>query len=339
MISAFFDLKMIWYKYISFKKVVNLFKMYLSYLLSILTRKAIVWGYPFSITTEPTNKCNLKCLECPTGNNSANRKKGFQDIKLYKKLIDDIKDFTIYHMVYFQGEPFLHQDLYEFIKYANQNKIYTSISTNGHFLNKENCKRVIHSGLKKIIISIDGTDQETYEKYRLGGNFNKVISGIKNLVLVKKELKSIYPKIHLQFLVLKHNQYQLAEIKRLSKVLGVNKLKLKSAQIENFTQNSDLIPNISKYSRYFKKSHYQTKTKLPDKCFRIWSTAVISWEGILIPCCFDKNLEFNLGNINKNSMLKLWKHNIFNNFRKTILHNRKKVAICRNCSEGLRIRY
>ena len=173
----------------------------------------------------------------------------------------------------------------------------------------------------------------------MNGDFDKVIKGIKNLVFIKKKLKSVYPKIHLQFLVFKHNQHQLIEIKHLSKKLGVNKLELKSAQVENFTHNSHLIPDISKYSRYLKKSHYQTKTKLSNKCFRIWSTLVVTWEGILIPCCFDKNLEFKLGNMNKKNIKSLWKYNGFNEFRKNILQNRKKVAICRNCSEGLRINH
>ncbi len=330
---------MIWIKYISFRKAVNLLKLYFSYHLSILTKKVIIWGYPFSITTEPTNKCNLNCLECPTGNNTSSREKGQLDINLYKKIITDIKDFAIYHMIYFQGEPFLHPNLYEFIEYADQNKIYTTTSTNGHYLNKKNCEKIIQSGLKKIIISLDGTDQKAYERYRMNGDFDKVIKGIKNLVFIKKKLKSVYPKIHLQFLVFKHNQHQLIEIKHLSKKLGVTKLELKSAQVENFTHNSHLIPDISKYSRYLKKSHYQTKTKLANKCFRLWSTLVVTWEGILIPCCFDKNLEFKLGNMNKKNIKSLWKYNDFNEFRKNILQNRKKVAICRNCSEGLRINH
>ena len=193
-------------KYISLKKLINLFKIYLGYYLSIFLKRVVVLGYPHSLTTEPTNNCNLHCLECPSGNDSSKRIKGNIDFELYKKIIDEVKDYLI--------------------KYADINNIYTSTSTNGHFLSPKNCEKIVKSGLKKIIISIDGTTQETYEKYRIGGNLENVIEGVKNLVLLKKQLKSKYPIVHIQFLVLKHNEHQVKEIKSLTKSLGVNKLEL-----------------------------------------------------------------------------------------------------------------
>jgi radical SAM protein with 4Fe4S-binding SPASM domain len=261
------------------------------------------------------------------------------NVELYKKVIDEVKDYAFYQMIYFQGEPFLHQDFFEFIEYADQNKIYTSSSTNGHFLNQENCYKLIKSGLRKIIISLDGINQENYEKYRVKGDFSAVVKGIQNLVSAKKEMHSKFPLVYMQFLVFKHNENHIKEIKTLSKQLGVNKFELKSAQIEDFAKNSKLIPDQSKYSRYSKKKRYQIKTKWRNICFRIWSTAVITWDGTLIPCCFDKNLSFKLGNVNIQNLKALWKSNEFNDFRNEILHNRKKNSICRNCSAGLRIKY
>jgi len=330
---------MIWFRYINYTKLVNLAKIYLSYLLSVLTKKVIVWGYPYSLTTEPTNNCNLSCIECPTGNKNSTRIKGFQHINLYKQIIDEAKNFAIYQMLYFQGEPFLHQQLFDMISYADDNKIYTCTSTNGHFLNQENSEKIVTSGLKKIIISLDGTDQGTYKNYRVNGNFELVISGIRNLVQAKKNLNSKYPKIHLQFLVFRHNEHQIPEIKKLAKSLKVDKLELKSVQIDNLDKNNHLIPSIGKYSRYSKKFPYALKTKFHNRCFRIWSTAVVSFEGTLIPCCFDKNLDFKIGNIAKLNIKELWKSSLFNDFRRKVFQNRKKNAICSNCSEGLRIKY
>jgi len=323
-------------KYISLKKIVNLVKVFACYYLSILLRKVIVLGNPYSLTTEPTNKCNLQCLECPTGNKSSTRTKGDIDFENYKNIIDEVKNFVIYQMIYFQGEPFLNPDFFKLIKYADQNKIITSTSTNGHFLSEENCHKIIQSGLKKILISLDGTNQKTYEKYRIGGDFEKVTKGIKTLLEVKKTTKSKFPFINLQFLVFKHNQHQIKEIKQLAKSLGV-KLELKSAQVENFQANSELIPSIKKFSRY--DNFFHIKSKLPSKCIRIWSTLVVSWEGKVVSCCFDKNLKHQFGNTRTQSVLDIWKSNEFNTFRKNILIHRKKILICSNCSEGLRINY
>jgi len=322
-------------KYVSFKKVYNLFRIYLGYYISLIIKKSVVWGYPYSITTEPTNQCNLNCLECPTGNKFTTVPKGKMNFNTYKKIIGDVKNYIIYQMLYFQGEPFLHPDLFKMIKYSDDNNIYTSISTNGHFLTQENSNKIVKSGLKSIIISVDGTNQDSYEKYRVGGKLNVVLKGIKTLTKVKKELNSNYPKVIIQFLVFSHNENEISEIVTLSKELSVNKLEIKSAQIEQ-AKNYDLIPKIEKYSRYKKvDSKYYIKNKLRNKCFRLWSTLVFTWSGFVIPCCFDKNNNYKMGNIINSDTLKIWDSEDFNNFRNALLKNRKGIEICCNCTEGL----
>jgi radical SAM protein with 4Fe4S-binding SPASM domain len=313
----------------------NLIRIFLGYYISQVLRRPVVWGYPYSLTTEPTNQCNLNCLECPTGNKSTQIPKGKMDFDNYRKIIDDVKSFVIYQMLYFQGEPFLHPDLYKMIKYSDENNIYTSISTNGHFLTSENSTKIVKSGLKRIIISVDGASQESYEKYRLGGKLNVVLKGIKNLTQAKKILKSKYPKIVIQFLAFSHNEDEISEIKSLSKELSVDKLEIKSAQI-NQAENYHLIPKTEKYARYKKTgSKYNIKSKLRNKCFRLWSTMVITWNGSVIPCCFDKDNNYKIGNIISSDTLKIWGSEEFNNFRNALLRNRKGIEICCNCSEGL----
>jgi radical SAM protein with 4Fe4S-binding SPASM domain len=322
-------------KYVSFKKAFNLIRVFLGYYISLIIKKSVVWGYPYSITTEPTNQCNLNCLECPTGNKLANVPKGKMNFNIYKKIIGDVKSFVIYQMLYFQGEPFLHPDLFKMIKYSDDNNIYTSISTNGHFLTQENSTKIIESGLKRIIISVDGTSQDSYEKYRVGGKLNIVLKGIRTLTKAKKELNSKYPKVIIQFLVFSHNEYEISEIKALSKELSVNTLEIKSAQIDQ-AKNYGLIPKTEKYTRYKKiNSKYYIKSKLRNKCFRLWSTLVITWSGSVIPCCFDKNNNYKMGNIISSDTLKIWGSEDFNNFRTALLKSRKGIEICCNCSEGL----
>ncbi len=322
-------------KYVSFKKVFNLIRIFLGYFISTIIKKSVVWGYPYSITTEPTNQCNLNCLECPTGNKITKVPKGKMNFNIYKKIIDDVKDFIIYQMLYFQGEPFLHPDLFKMIKYSDDNNIYTSISTNGHFLTHDNSTKIIESGLKRIIISVDGINQDSYEKYRVNGKLNVVLKGIRTLTKTKKELKSKYPKVIIQFLVFSHNENEIPDLKALSKEISVNSLEIKSAQIDQ-AKNYSLIPKTEKYSRYKKNnSKYYIKNKLRNKCFRLWSTLVITWSGSAIPCCFDKNNNYKMGNIISSDTLKIWGSENFNNFRNALLKNRKGIEICCNCSEGL----
>jgi len=320
-------------RYFSAIKIYNIILVYISYLLSLLLKKTIVWSYPYSLTTEPTNRCNLSCLECPTGNKTSEIKKGEMSFENYKIVIDKVKKYIAYQMIYFQGEPFLNSEIYNMIKYSDNNKIYTSTSTNGHFLSQLNAERVVKSGLKRIIVSLDGTNQESYEKYRVGGNYETVLSGIKNLVKAKKKFHSLYPRIIVQFLVFNHNEDEIQKMKLLCNDLKIDKLEFKTAQI-NSKQNFNLIPKNNKYSRYsLSGSKYVIKKKLRNRCFRIWSVLVITWDGTITPCCYDKNNKYEIGNLIIQNTLKIWSSEVFNKFRLNVLKRRSNYEICKNCNE------
>jgi MoaA/NifB/PqqE/SkfB family radical SAM enzyme len=203
-------------------KVWNILLLKLSYLISVRTKKDIHWGRPFALSIEPTTSCNLRCPECPSGLRSFTRPIGSIEFDFYKSIIDECRSFLSYLILYFQGEPFLNQKFFDLVNYASENGIYTVTSTNAHFLDDENAKKTILSGLDKIIISLDGTDQEAYESYRIGGNYKKVVSGIQKLVHWKEKLDKHKPLIVLQFLIMKTNQHQLKDIKKLSIELKVD---------------------------------------------------------------------------------------------------------------------
>ena len=289
---------------------------------------------PLSISIEPTTSCNLSCPECPTGNNSLKRKKGQIDFELYKKIIDSSYKYLLNVFLYFQGEPFLYKDIFELIFYANQKSVFTVTSTNGHYLSRGKCLEIINSGLDKLIVSLDGTTQDVYSQYRVNGDFFLVTEGIKKLVTIKDELKSKKPFVELQFLVLKTNEHQIDEITNLAKKLKVDKLSLKTAQVYNYENDILFIPENKKYNRY-KKSNgkWQIKNKLKNRCWRLWNSAVITWEGEVLPCCFDKDANYSFGNIKNEKLEKIIKNEKFKTFANRLSINRKSIDICRNCSE------
>lgn len=323
-----------YYSKLSIQRFFNLTKNIFSFFISSVFKKSVNIGFPISITIEPTNYCNLKCSECPSGSGLLTREKGYIDFNLYKKIIDEIYKKTIYLTLYFQGEPYLHPRFFELIKYASDKKMFVTVSTNGHFLSKENALKTIDSGLDKLIISLDGTTQESYSAYRSGGSFDKVIEGVENIVKTKSELKRKNPFIVLQFLVFRHNENELTEIKKLAKKLKVNKFELKSAQIYDFENGNILIPSNKKYSRYRKVGEkYIIKNKLKNKCFRLWTNPVITYDGKVVPCCFDKNAEYKLGDLKKNTFNEILNDKFYKKFRKKNLSHRDIISICKNCTE------
>lgn len=324
---------------LNFKKIVNALKVYASFMYSNFSKKAIQWGKPFNISIEPTTDCNLACPECPSGLKSFSRPTGKMNIELFDKFLTESSDFLIYLYFYFQGEPYLHPKFLEMVKMAKKKNIYTVTSTNAHFLTERKAEQTVESGLDRILISLDGTTQEVYENYRINGSLNKVKKGIENLVKAKKELNSSNPYIILQFLVVKPNEHQIEEVKLLGKQLGVNEVAFKTAQIYDFENGSDLTPTINKYSRYKKLENgkFAIKNKMKNQCWKLWHSNIVTWDGTITPCCFDKDAQHAMGNINSESIEDIWQNNNYKKFRKQILKNRKAIDICKNCSEGLTV--
>jgi len=330
--NVFFYLNFV--KKIKLKKIINFLKLYISYLLSVTFKKAFKFGNPYSISIEPTTMCNLKCPQCPTGKQELTRPKGFISFNSFKIIIDQIYPYLLNLFLYFQGEPLLNRDLFKLITYANSKNIFTVTSTNGHYLNEENCKNIVYSKLDKIIISLDGTNQASYKKYRKNGNFEKVIKGINKLTETKLKLNSKTPFIEIQFIVLKTNEHQINDFKKLCKDLKINKISLKSAQIYNYQNDNEFIPNIKKYSRYVKENDsWEIKNKLKNKCWRLWNSSVITWNGEVLPCCFDKDAKYSFGNVLNQNFKKIIKNEKFYLFANKLLTNRKSIDICNNCSE------
>ncbi len=316
----------------------NAIQLFLSYHISKISKKNYHRGLPVSLSLEPTTSCNLRCPECPSGLRSFSRPIGMLQPELNKMVIDQLHKQLTYITYYFQGEPYLNQHFTDMVSYATKHRIYTATSTNAHYLTDENCKKTIESGLSRLIISIDGVKQESYGKYRIGGSLDKVITGTKNIVQWKKKMKSKTPFIIWQFIVFGHNEGEIEEIQLLAKEVGVDHLALKTAQIYNFESGSDLLPKNPKYARYEKSGlTYKIKNGLLSHCWRMWQGCVITWDGKVVPCCFDKDATYRLGEMQNMTFMKIWHGEEYNRFRRLILKSRSNIDICKNCSEGTKI--
>ena len=324
---------------LSVRRVLNATKVLASYYFSKWTGKAVQWGLPISISFEPTTSCNLRCPECPSGLRSFTRPTGMLQHDFFRSTIDQLHRELFYLIFYFQGEPYLNPEFLAMVRYAANKKIYTATSTNGHYLTDEHARRTIESGLDRLIISIDGTTQEVYEQYRVGGNLQKVLEGTKRVVEWKKKLQSSTPFIIFQFLVVKPNEHQLEEAKQLAADMGVDAIWFKTAQVYDYANDPNgLIPTNSTYSRY-KKTAAGTvfKGNLTNHCWRLWHDPVITWDGLVAPCCFDKDASHQLGDLKNQSFATIWRSEAYQSFRAKILQGRKNIDICSNCSEGTKV--
>ena len=324
---------------LSQKRVANAWKIWSSYHLSLKSRKPDISGFPISMAIEPTTACNLRCPECPSGLRSFTRPTGKLDVSLFEKIMNEVSDYLFYLTFYFQGEPYLNPEFLNMVNIANQHKVYTATSTNAHFLNDNNARKTVESGLDRLIISIDGASREVYESYRKEGELDKVLEGTENMLSWRKKLKKKHPKVIWQFLVVKPNEHEIPKIKKLARAYGVDKLTLKTAQIYDYKNGNELIPDNNKYSRYRANEHgiYSIKNKMENKCWKMWQSCVITWDGQVIPCCFDKDAGHVMGNVSEKKMKEIWTSIPYQNFRKALLTSRSEIEICKNCTEGLKV--
>lgn len=336
--SKFQDIKQIM-RTLTFRRLVNFIQLSLSFRLTKWKLSQTHLGQPFALSIEPTTACNLSCPACPSGLKSFSRPTGKIDLAFHETIIASLKKSVFYINYYFQGEPFLHPQFLTLIKTAKAANIYTATSTNGHFISDKNALAIVDSGLDRLIISIDGLTQETYASYRVDGELKKVISATKSLIEAKKQRGSATPYLIFQLLVLKTNEDQIDALNDLAKTLGVNEVRFKTAQFYAYENGNELMPSNEKYSRYIKKrdGSYRVKYYGGNHCWRMWSSSVITWDGKVVPCCFDKDAQHALGELKTEEFDAIWNGATYQQFRTAVLTNRNDIDICTNCSEGAKV--
>lgn len=315
------------FRKLTFKKICNVLLVYWDFMRFKLTGNVRKTSMPFSLSIEPTNFCNLSCRQCLTGLNKLQVQKGIIDLHIYKKVIDYFGPYLVNLFLYFRGEPFLHSNIVDLVDYAVKKNIFTVISTNGHHISKNIAKSLVYARLDKIIISLDALTQHVYQFYRVGGNVNKVFESIENLLDAKKDLQSFYPLIEVQMVVNKKNEPEIEQVKKFCKDKKLY-FKLKTMQIVDFSQVEEFLPVKKTFNRYYKNASgvYELKRLHYKNCFRIWNSLVITWDGQIVPCCYDKNNEWVLANFDVEN--NFYADN-FQNFVQKVKNG--EVEMCRNC--------
>lgn len=338
MIGSFSDMRNLAAK-TTVTRLKNASQILSSYYYARLANTPVISGLPISISFEPTTSCNLRCPECPSGLRAFSRPTGMLEQSLFENVIDQLSNTLTYLTFYFQGEPFLHPQFLDMVAYASSKGIYTATSTNAHFLKDDVARHAVESGLDRLIISIDGTSQEVYEAYRVGGALEKVIEGTQNILKWKKQLKSKTPHVVFQFLVVGPNEHQIPEVYKIADELGVDQVVLKTAQVYDYKNGSPFIPKQEQYSRYRKNSdgNYSIKNDLSNHCWKMWHSCVITWDGKVVPCCFDKDAHHVLGDLTKNTFQEIWRNKNYTNFRSSLLKSRNEIEMCKNCTEGTKV--
>lgn len=332
-LKDYFDVS---YSHLTPKKVVNILKTEVN----LLARKKVVDSFPYFLVVDPTNICQLQCPLCSTGQRQNLRPSGKMNLNTFKKIIDELKDYLLEVHLIWWGEPFLNKNILEFVKYAHQKNIGTFISTNLSFPFKpKQIEDIVKSGLDILSVSLDGITPETYRRYRVGGNFSWVIKNLKMIKKAKNSLKQRHPFIQWQFLVTKYNEHQIPLLKNWAKRLGVNSLVFEQLLVlfgqsrhdqirvkDWLPQNKQFRPKISSLATN------KSDNLKPGKCWWLWRSLAIAHDGGVSPCCYNNNLRYDFGNINKNRFSEIWNNEKYKAARALFRGEKgKNNVMCEKC--------
>jgi radical SAM protein with 4Fe4S-binding SPASM domain len=325
---------------VSIKKILN----WIVVETSMLFRPNRPWGWPTHLQVEPSTLCNLKCAFCPV-TTGMHRPTGYMDVDIFKKVIDETGDFVFLILLWDWGEPFLNPSIYEMIAYAKKRDIKIVSSTNGHVFSRgHNGEALVASGIDVIIFAMDGISQDTYERYRKGGDLEAVITGIEKVVAAKHALNSKTPLINLRFLAMKHNEHEISKLKDFARSLEVDALTVKTLnpydQGECHSTKADgteFIPLNPFYQRfeYDPKNHARIRhTRNP--CKRLWNNPVIHWDGKVSPCTFDPHDNYAVGDLTKDTFKDIWRGVPFAKLRRQFRKDYQKIALCSGCTNAFK---
>ncbi len=290
---------------------------------------------PPAISIELTSICNLHCPECVTGAGLLSRGNGFLDYTLAGKIADELGGFVLSAWLSFQGEPMLHPDFFRITDlFARMNPV---IATNGHYLDRERCIGLADSPLKKIIISYDGVSSATYGIYRRGGDHELVSEGIRRLAATIRERHSGL-RIVLQFLLHRGNEHEVRAAAAFAGSVGAG-FRTKSMQVLDPARAGEWVSPDDLRARYVRGDDggWQPAGSPGRGCLRMWTSAVITSDGEVVPCCFDKHAVHPMGNLNSQSFAEIWRSRRYRDFRAAVMRSREAVDICRDCPQGRRL--
>ncbi len=264
------------------------FKNRMSILRSYVAKKTVVHGGPKYFLLEATGKCNLFCPMCPR--ELVHFEPVDIPLPLFKKVIDEARNFLEFTVPYGGGEPMLNPRIFEMIQFCRERHIRVGFSTNGTMNNPERNRKLLQAGLDYIIFAFDGATKESYEKYRKGAKFEEVRGKILEFLRMKQEMKANTFTI-IQMVRLKDNAGEVGDFRKMWNLPGVDQVRIKEDEMQ-FEGVGIPRPQETPVRR--------------NPCHYLWQGPVyIHHDGNVFPCCYMWR-GAPLGNANTQPVAEIW---------------------------------
>jgi len=305
------------------------------------TRDFTAPGFPYMLQIEPTNFSNLSCTVCPAAanKNDLNRERRHLRLGEFKKIVDDMQDYLLFLVMWEWGEPFLNPELPDMIRYASDRGIKTVTSTNAHFLHDSAyLERILSSGLSTLIIAIDSLKSDSYEYYRRGGNLEKALAGLENVVALKEKLHSA-TRINLRMVLMKSNENERDDMRRLARRLKVDTFTVKTAFPNRGASLNDelIVPTNPEHRHYAYKPGTFERIRTGGPCTKPWFMFNIHSNGNVVACNYVYTQEMVVGNAFERPLTEIWNSHACRNLRKKLFYDKDTLPKCRECDINFKL--
>lgn len=273
---------------------------------------------PANIVIDSATVCNLACPLCPTGTRTTDVSRGMltpDDFSLFTSQFPNLTSVWLYYL----GEPLLNPKIFEILDRARRSHVAIDIDTNFSLrLDDAYLRRLIHSGLRTLRVSLDGASQATYGTYRKYGDFRLAFGNMKRLRALQKKLGAKTPKIYWKFLVTRHNESEIDKAKMLAQKIDVTLI------LDQFMLSEDVVdirvvkdktlaerktywlPQNRKYLSPYYLSAQQKPPFLHRPCPWLFSSLIILPDGMVLPCCYAASRLSAMGNLKTQSLSEIW---------------------------------
>ncbi|NLE77377.1 MAG: radical SAM protein [Chloroflexi bacterium] len=281
------------------------------------------WTTPNRMYLESTNVCNLGCIMCPTGRGEQTRPKGYMDFDLFQHIVDEVAPFVETTTLHIWGEPLLHPRLTDMIRVCAAKGIRAEISTNATLLTEEKTDALLGSGLGAIYLCLDGATRDTYEKIRRRADFDETTANIRHFLAERQRRGLRAPYASLQIIEMKPTAAEIRQFQDLWRGSGVDRVAVKP-----FDSWAGQVGDINELDPDHDKPRLQ---RWP--CPNLWYHVHIYWDGSLVRCDRDFNLDGPLGNVG-DGVMKAWRGPQMAELRRRhVQGDFAGVRPCETCSE------
>lgn len=260
---------------------------------------------PYQLVLETSNVCQLRCPQCWTGLHWINRDTHLMQMDLFNKVADEAQAFIKHCYITNWGESTLNKHLPQMIARVKQFATI-DIATHGLSLTEEMADAI--ATCDTISVSIDGIDQETYEKYRVGGKLEDALRGLRLLV------SKCSHKVLWTYVVFRENEHQIPAAQQLADEIGAQ-LGPKPPLFWDKSKMNASMPSDEKYRRYtLVDGEWQLKADRL-KCREFWQTTYVLPNADVVTCCYDGSARYVVGNVKERSLLDVWNGEAYNRMR------------------------